>query len=130
GFDDGDGHPRQVSGPCDEEVKARLVSNRPTVASVDIVLMDGTALRLVSEIVVRDALIAGMGDSIAAGESNPDRAVRLSDQGFCFKRVGGGGYYRPGRGRLRGNQSFPPMANRGNPAPPRGAPKPRARHGP
>jgi len=28
-FDDGDGHPRQVSGPCDEEVKARLVSNRP-----------------------------------------------------------------------------------------------------
>src|SRR6516165_7320396 len=89
-FDDGDGHPRQVTGACDEEVKARLVSNRPTVASVDIILPDGTALRLVSEIVVRDALIAGMGDSIAAGEGNPDRAVRLSDQGFCFKRFGGG----------------------------------------
>ena len=87
-FDDGDGHPRQVSGPCDEEVKARLVSNRPTIASVDVILTDGTALRLVSEIVVRDALIAGMGDSIAAGEGNPDRAVRLSDQGFCFKRFG------------------------------------------
>src|SRR5215831_11372751 len=53
-FDDGDGHPRQVTGACDEEVKARLVSNRPTVASVDIILPDGTALRLVSEIVVRD----------------------------------------------------------------------------
>ena len=76
-FDDGDGHPRQVSGPCDEEVKARLVSSRPTIASVDIILTDGTALRLVSEIVVRDALIAGMGDSIAAGEGNPDRAVRI-----------------------------------------------------
>ena len=25
-FDDGDGHPRQVSGACDEEVKARLIS--------------------------------------------------------------------------------------------------------
>src|SRR6266571_6907810 len=43
-FDDGDGHPRQVSGPCDEEVKARLISGRPTLASVDIVLPDGTAL--------------------------------------------------------------------------------------
>ena len=74
-FDDGDGHPRQVSGPCDEEVKARLVSNRPTIATVDIILTDGTALRLVSEIVVHDALIAGMGDSIAAGEGNPDRPV-------------------------------------------------------
>src|SRR5260370_11446710 len=73
-FDDGDGHPRQVSGPCDEEVKARLVSNRPTIASVDIILTDGTALRLVSEIVVRDALIAGMGDSIAAGASEPPQA--------------------------------------------------------
>src|SRR5436190_10241362 len=104
-FDDGDGHPRQVSGPCDEEVKARLVSNRPTIASVDIILTDGTALRLVSEIVVRDALIAGMGDSIAAGEGNPDRAVRLSDQGFCFKRFGGGEYYRPGRAGFSGNRS-------------------------
>src|SRR5438132_11943601 len=107
-FDDGDGHPRQVSGPCDEEVKARLVSNRPTIASVDIILTDGTALRLVSEIVVRDALIAGMGDSIAAGEGNPDRAVRLSDQGFCFKRFGGGEYYRPGREGFRGNKSCAP----------------------
>src|SRR5262250_2030500 len=110
-FDDGDGHPRQVSGPCGEEVKARLVSNRPTIASVDIILTDGTALRLVSEIVVRDALIAGMGDSIAAGEGNPDRAVRLSDQGFCFKRFGGGEYYRPGRAGFSGNKSCATMAN-------------------
>src|SRR5215471_10135971 len=110
-FDDGDGHPRQVSGPCDEEVKARLVSNRPTIASVDIVLPDSTALRLISEIVVRDVLIAGMGDSIAAGEGNPDRAVQLSDQGFCFKRFGGGEYYRPGRAGFRGNRSCTVMAN-------------------
>ena len=105
-FDDGDGHPRQVSGRCDEEVKARLVSNRPTIASVDVILTDGTALRLVDEIVVRDALIAGMGDSIAAGEGNPDGAVRLSDQGFCFKRFGGGEYYRPGRAGFSGNKSL------------------------
>src|SRR6266446_7854748 len=107
-FDDGDGHSRQVSGPCDEEVKARLVSNRPTIASVDIILTDGTALRLVSEIVVRDVLIAGLGDSIAAGEGNPDRAVRLSDTGFCFRRFLGSNsseYYRPSREGYTGNRS-------------------------
>jgi hypothetical protein len=109
-FDDGDGHPRQVNGACDDEVKARLVSGRPTVASVDIVLTDGTALRLVSEIVVRDVLVAGLGDSIAAGEGNPDQAVRLSDQGFCFKRFGGGEYYRPGRAGFSGNKSCATMA--------------------
>jgi hypothetical protein len=74
-------------------------------------LTDGTALRLVDEIVVRDALIAGMGDSIAAGEGNPDGAVRLSDQGFCFKRFGGGEYYRPGRAGFSGNKSCATMAN-------------------
>src|SRR5437763_10038610 len=104
-FDDGDGHPRQVNAACDEEVKARLIASRPTVASVDIALPDGTALRLVSEIVVRDVLIAGMGDSIAAGEGNPDRAVRLSDEGFCFKRFSGGEYYRPGRAGFTGNKA-------------------------
>src|SRR5262245_47009381 len=111
-FDDGDGHPRQVNAACDEEVKARLISSRPTVASVDIVLPDGTALRLVSEIVVRDLLIAGMGGSIAAGEGNPDRAVRLSDEGFCFKRFGGGDeYFRPGRAGFSGNKSCSTMVD-------------------
>src|SRR2546422_3744298 len=114
-FDDGDGHPRQVSGPCEEEVKARLVSNRPTIASVDIILTDGTALRLVSEIVVRDALIAGMGDSIAAGGGNPDPAGRPSDQGFFFKRFGGGGYYLPGRPRLSRKQIRPPTGKQDTP---------------
>src|SRR6516225_11598078 len=42
-FDDGDGHPRQVESACNEEVKARLVSARPTIASIDISLPDGTA---------------------------------------------------------------------------------------
>jgi hypothetical protein len=110
-FDDGDGHPRQVNAACDEEVRARLVSSRPTIASVDIALPDGTALRLVSEIVVRDLLIAGMGDSVAAGEGNPDRPVQLSDQGFCFKRFGGGEYYRPGREGFSGNKSCTVIAN-------------------
>src|SRR5436190_10044959 len=99
-FDDGAGEPRQSTVPCDEEVRLRVPYGKPTVASVDVVLPDGTAQRVVTDIVVRDALIAGMGDSIAAGEGNPDRAVRLSDIGFCFRRFLGGSfseYYRPGR---------------------------------
>ncbi len=104
-FDDGDGPARQVSSTCTEEVKALLSYGRATIASVDIILRDGTAMRLVSEIRVRDVLIAGMGDSIASGEGNPDRAVRLSDEGFCFKRFDGGEYYRPGRAGFSGNKS-------------------------
>src|SRR5260370_38312913 len=46
-----------------------------------------------------------MGDSIAAGEGNPDRPIRLSDEGFCFKRLGGGEYFRPGRAGFGGNKS-------------------------
>jgi hypothetical protein len=75
------------------------------VAAVDIVLPDGTAQRVVSDIQVRDVLVAGMGDSIAAGEGNPDRAVRLSDEGFCFRRFDGLEYYRPGRSGFSGNRS-------------------------
>jgi hypothetical protein len=59
---------------------------------------------------VHDVLIAGMGDSIAAGEGNPDRAVRLSDEGFCFKRFDGREYYRPGRAGFSGNKSCNIMA--------------------
>ena len=109
-FDDGDGPARHVNGACTEDVKAHLAYGRPTLVSVDISLPDGTAMRLVREIRVRDVLIAGMGDSIAAGEGNPDRAVRLSDEGFCFKRFEGGEYYRPGRAGFSGNKSCNTMA--------------------
>jgi lysophospholipase L1-like esterase len=104
-FDDGDGPARQINATCNEEVKAHLLYGRPTIVSVDIILTDGTALRLVNDIKVRDLLIAGMGDSIAAGEGNPDRAVRLSDGGFCFKRFDGLEYFRPGRAGFNGNKS-------------------------
>ena len=85
-FDDGEGEPRRATVPCDEEIKLRVAYGRPTLVSVDIVLPDSTAQRVVTEIAVRDVLIAGLGDSIAAGEGNPDRPVRLADGGFCFRR--------------------------------------------
>ncbi|MCC6888537.1 MAG: hypothetical protein IT536_08395 [Hyphomicrobiales bacterium] len=107
-FEDGASEPRQSEGSCDEEMRLRIVQGRATTAAVDIVLPDGTAQRVVTEIQVRDLLIAGLGDSIAAGEGNPDRPVRLSDEGFCFRRFLGvetSEYYRPGRAGYNGNRS-------------------------
>ena len=104
-FEDGEGPARELTVPCNDEVKLHVPYGRPTVASVDIVLPDGTAQRIVTEIAVRDVLVAGMGDSIAAGEGNPDRAVRLADEGFCFRSFGGLEYYRPGRAGFGGNKS-------------------------
>ncbi len=37
--------------------------------------------------------------------------MRLSDEGFCFKRFGGGEYYRPGRAGFSGNKSCTTMAD-------------------
>jgi hypothetical protein len=98
-FDDGQTPVKQMTAPCNQEVRLRVPYGRATVATVDIPLGDGTAQRVATEISVRDVLIAGMGDSIAAGEGNPDRAVEL-ESSFCFRRflrAGGSQYYRPGR---------------------------------
>jgi hypothetical protein len=107
-FDDGSGAAQQIMAHCEEEVKLRVLYGRTTAASVDILLPDGTAQRVVADIQVRDVLIAGLGDSIAAGEGNPDRPIRLSDEGFCFQRFLGtvrSEYYRPGRDGFNGNRS-------------------------
>jgi lysophospholipase L1-like esterase len=104
-FDDGEGPARTIKTDCIEEVKLRVRYGKPTLAAVDIVLLDGTTQRVETEIQVRDVLIAGMGDSIAAGDGNPDRAVRLSDEGFCFRRLSGSEYFRPGRAGFSGNRS-------------------------
>jgi hypothetical protein len=107
-FDDGAEAPREINASCDEEVRLRVRSGRKTVATVDVGSPDGFHQLVTTEIEVRDLLIAGLGDSIAAGEGNPDRPVALSDGGFCFKRFLGGGpseYYRPGRAGFTGNRS-------------------------
>jgi lysophospholipase L1-like esterase len=53
-----------------------------------------------ADVRVRDILIAGLGDSTASGEGDPDRAIDLDYQSFCFKRYLSGAhdwYYRPNR---------------------------------
>ena len=63
---------------------------------------------LTTDIAVRDLLIAGMGDSIAAGEGNPDQPIVLDDEGFCFRRflsVTTSEYFRPGRAGFKGSKA-------------------------
>jgi hypothetical protein len=105
GFTDGDGAPRQRSAGCNEEIKLRVRYGTATAASIDVPQADGSMQHLSMDIAVRDVLIAGLGDSIAAGEGNPDIAVQL-EGGFCFNRFGGGGqYFRPSRAGYTGDRS-------------------------
>ncbi len=107
-FENGEDVPQAVTVPCTEEVRLRVRYGRPMVATADIPLPDGSIRRATAEILVRDVLIAGLGDSIAAGEGNPDRQITLTDEGFCFRRFLGtsrSDYYRPGRAGYHGNRS-------------------------
>ena len=121
-FDDGEGPPREAALPCQEEVRLRVRQGRPTIANVTVASPNGGERRATAEISVRDFLIAGLGDSVAAGEGNPDRPIALDDGGFCFRRFLGGGaseYFRPGRAGFRGDKSCEPVAagTSGNSAP-------------
>jgi hypothetical protein len=105
-FDEGDGPPRNYTGPCGEEVRIRLAYGKPAVITVDVAVPNAPPQRATTEVAVRDLLIAGLGDSIAAGEGNPDRPVTLSDEGFCFRRFGTGSeYFRPGRAGYKGDRT-------------------------
>jgi hypothetical protein len=106
-FEDGTGPIRKIAAPCDQEVKLRVLYGRTTVTTVNVLLDNGTVQRMTAEIAVRDVLIAGLGDSIAAGEGNPDRALELEGS-FCFKHFLNGGssqYYRPSRAGYGGDRS-------------------------
>ena len=83
-LDDGEG-PRQSTFDCAEPVDFRARYGRPTIASVEVSSGAEAPQRVVTEIMVRDIFIAGLGDSIASGEGNPDRPIALSDEGFCFR---------------------------------------------
>ena len=106
-FDDGDG-PQASTFDCAEPINLRARYGRTTVASVDVSSGGEAPQRVSTEITVRDLLIAGLGDSIASGEGNPDRAIALSDDGFCFRYYFGGAnaqYYRPSRAGYKGGRA-------------------------
>ncbi len=107
-FDDGDGPPRQQTFDCAEPVNLRVRYGRPTVATVDVSSGPDTPQRVATQIRVRDIFIAGLGDSIASGEGNPDRPISLSDEGFCFRSYLGTAaaqYYRPSRAGYKGGRA-------------------------
>src|SRR6185312_3076321 len=106
-FDDGDG-PQQSTFDCAEPVNLRIRYGHQTVATVDVSSGEEPTQRLSTIIQVRDILIAGLGDSIASGEGNPDRPVALSDEGFCFRSYLGTAseqYYRPSRAGYKGGRA-------------------------
>lgn len=104
-FDDGDPPPRQSTLDCNEPINLRVRYGRPTRAIVDVSSGPDAPQRISTDIEVRDIFIAGLGDSVASGEGNPDRPVALSDDGFCFRSYLGGAagmYFRPGRAGFKG----------------------------
>jgi hypothetical protein len=104
--DDGDG-PTTSAFDCAEPVNMRVRYGRTTVASVDVSSAEG-AQRASTEITVRDIFIAGLGDSIASGEGNPDRPIALADEGFCFRyylSTATAQYYRPSRAGYKGGRA-------------------------
>jgi hypothetical protein len=107
-FDDGEDTPQQTTLDCEEPINLRVRYGPQTVATVDVSSGPDTPQRLSTEIKVRDILIAGLGDSIASGEGNPDRPIALSDEGFCFRHYLGTAYaqyYRPSRAGYKGGRA-------------------------
>jgi hypothetical protein len=107
-FDNGETPTQTATTPCAEEIKLYARANRITTANVEVTYPDGHTDTQSADIEVRDLLIAGLGDSIAAGEGNPDKPVALSDEGFCFRQFVGttrSEYFRPGRAGFKGDKS-------------------------
>jgi hypothetical protein len=106
-FDGGDGPAQTLDADCSEAIDLHPRYGRPTIVSVDVGGPDN-GTHLTEEVLVRDVLIAGLGDSVASGEGNPDRPIALADAGFCFRQLAGSErteYYRPTRAGYRGNRS-------------------------
>jgi lysophospholipase L1-like esterase len=107
-FTDNELPAQELTIDCAEEVTMRVPAGRATRVKLDVIPREGPVRHAETEIAVRDLLIAGLGDSIAAGEGNPDRPVALGDDGFCFRRFLGTStsqYYRPGRAGYHGDKS-------------------------
>ena len=106
-FDDSEG-PQQSTLDCAEPVNLRARYGRSTVATVEVSSGPDAPQHVTTEIRVRDIFIAGLGDSIASGEGNPDRPIALSEEGFCFRSYLGTAaaqYYRPSRAGYKGGRA-------------------------
>lgn len=99
-FKDGLRKDRTVTAKCADEIIHDAWHTRPNIVRVTVTPASGPNESAETSIKVRDILIAGLGDSIASGEGNPEIPVRLGNGGFCFRRLVGGAatsFYRPFR---------------------------------
>ncbi|MCZ8182645.1 MAG: hypothetical protein O9322_06720 [Beijerinckiaceae bacterium] len=87
----------EVQGPC-QGLERRIAADRRLAVSVADAATPSLILAT-TDIAVRHVLMAGLGDSIASGEGNPDRPVRLSpNRAMCFDRFfSNREYWRPSR---------------------------------
>jgi lysophospholipase L1-like esterase len=94
---------------CDSEVLVRVPYGRITHVQLFVGSQPEDAQPSArTDIAVRDILVAGLGDSIAAGEGDPDREIGLATGGFCFRRFGmfeAVSYFRPSRRGYSGDRS-------------------------
>jgi lysophospholipase L1-like esterase len=100
--------PAAISAECSAPVTTRVPYGKPTMVTVDLAAPGEAVRRAAATIAVRDLLIAGLGDSIASGDGNPDRPVALSDEGFCFRRfalAANAEFFRPGRAGFSGDKA-------------------------
>jgi hypothetical protein len=107
-FTSGNAQPHTQGAGCSEAVTVRARYGRPTTVLVDIAAPGEPVRRATGEIAVRDLLIAGLGDSVASGDGNPDRPVAVADEGFCFRRIDVSSrpeYFLPSRVGYKGNRS-------------------------
>jgi hypothetical protein len=107
-FDNGESPAQTLTANCREDVNLRARYGKPTAVTVEFAGADGATRRASGEIQVRDLLIAGLGDSVASGEGDPDRPVALADDGFCFRNFFATGrteYFRPGRVGFNGDKA-------------------------
>jgi hypothetical protein len=100
--------PVTINAECGAPVATRVPYGKPTAVTVDLAAPGEAVRRAAANIAVRDLLVAGLGDSIASGDGNPDRPVALSDEGFCFRRfalAANAEFFRPGRDGFSGDKA-------------------------
>lgn len=110
---------RRFETPCGAELIDDLAVGLGTKVSVTVKRGEDIVALLEAEVEVTDLLIAGMGDSIASGEGNPDAPVMLSDKGFCYRRLLAGSFsefFRPSRRDFRGVRDCSPATAARDPA--------------
>src|SRR5262249_14544493 len=106
-FDDGDG-PQQSTFDCAEPVNLRVRNGQKRAPPAGFGCGGVTPQKPSTEIRVGDVLTAGLGDSTASGEENPDRRVALPDEVFCFLYYLGSAaakFSRPSRNGYKGGRA-------------------------